>query len=84
LNKNILKIGIEDVDSSLFILLQYPYIPAHITKPKEHKRLFLVQLPEKGKWGSSFEYHHYCYPLSFSCSSFCGSKKLQVGCGSSF
>merc|ERR1711894_514129 len=26
---------------------QYPYIPAHITKPKEHKRLFLVQLPEK-------------------------------------
>ena len=27
---------------------QYPYIPAHITKPKEHKRLFLVQLPEKG------------------------------------
>lgn len=28
---------------------QYPYIPAHITKPKEHKKLFLVQLPEKGK-----------------------------------
>lgn len=27
---------------------QYPYIPAHITKPKEHRRLFLVQLPEKG------------------------------------
>ena len=23
---------------------QYPYVPAHITKPKEHKRLFLVQL----------------------------------------
>ena len=31
------------------IFLQYPYIPAHITKPKEHKRLFLVQLPEKGE-----------------------------------
>lgn len=28
---------------------QYPYIPAHITKPKEHKKLFLVQLQEKGK-----------------------------------
>lgn len=28
---------------------QYPYIPPHITKPKEHKRLFLVQLGEKGK-----------------------------------
>lgn len=27
----------------------YPYIPPHITKPKEHKRLFLVQLPDKGK-----------------------------------
>ncbi|KAJ8929898.1 hypothetical protein NQ314_017363 [Rhamnusium bicolor] len=27
---------------------QYPYIPPHITKPKEHKRLFLVQLQEKG------------------------------------
>lgn len=29
--------------------LQYPYIPAHITKPKEHKKLFLVQLQEKGQ-----------------------------------
>ncbi|CAG5082176.1 Similar to nudt21: Cleavage and polyadenylation specificity factor subunit 5 (Danio rerio) [Cotesia congregata] len=27
---------------------QYPYVPPHITKPKEHKRLFLVQLQEKG------------------------------------
>jgi cleavage and polyadenylation specificity factor subunit 5 len=27
---------------------QYPYIPPHITKPKEHKKLFLVQLQEKG------------------------------------
>lgn len=26
----------------------YPYITPHITKPKEHKRLFLVQLQEKG------------------------------------
>lgn len=30
------------------LCFQYPYIPAHITKPKEHKRLYLVQLPEKG------------------------------------
>ncbi len=30
-------------------IFQYPYIPAHITKPKEHKRLFLAQLPEKGR-----------------------------------
>ncbi|KAK0425932.1 hypothetical protein QR680_009463 [Steinernema hermaphroditum] len=27
---------------------RYPYIPAHVTKPKEHTKLFLVQLPEKG------------------------------------
>jgi len=33
----------------LCLVLQYPYIPAHITKPKEHKRLYLVQLPEKGE-----------------------------------
>ncbi|CAH7671703.1 cleavage and polyadenylation specificity factor subunit 5 [Phakopsora pachyrhizi] len=25
----------------------YPYVPAHITKPKECKMLYLVQLPEK-------------------------------------
>ena len=38
----------------LCLVLQYPYIPAHITKPKEHKRLYLVQLPEKG------ECFHFC------------------------
>ena len=27
---------------------QYPYVPPHITKPKEQKKLFLVQLGEKG------------------------------------
>uniref|UniRef100_A0A7E4ZVU1 Cleavage and polyadenylation specificity factor subunit 5 n=1 Tax=Panagrellus redivivus TaxID=6233 RepID=A0A7E4ZVU1_PANRE len=26
---------------------RYPYIPAHVTKPKEQTKLFLVQLPEK-------------------------------------
>jgi hypothetical protein len=26
---------------------QYPYLPAHITKPKEIKKLFLVHLPPK-------------------------------------
>jgi len=25
----------------------YPYIPAHITKPKENKKIFVVHLPEK-------------------------------------
>ena len=36
------------IDVQLVCAVQYPYIPAHITKPKEHKRLYLVQLPEKG------------------------------------
>ena len=26
---------------------QYPYIPAHITRPKEQKKVFVVQLPER-------------------------------------
>ncbi|KAH7701311.1 cleavage and polyadenylation specificity factor subunit 5 [Aphelenchoides avenae] len=26
---------------------RYPYVPAHVTKPKEQTKLFLVQLPEK-------------------------------------
>jgi hypothetical protein len=30
-----------------FLLIQYPFIPAHITKPKECKKLFVVQMPEK-------------------------------------
>lgn len=30
-----------------FETLQYPYIPAHITKPKECKKIFLVPLPER-------------------------------------
>jgi cleavage and polyadenylation specificity factor subunit 5 len=25
----------------------YPYMPAHIMKPKEQKKIFLVHLPEK-------------------------------------
>ncbi|POW19840.1 hypothetical protein PSHT_04213 [Puccinia striiformis] len=33
------------LDSALYC--QYPYVPAHITKPKECKMLYLVQLPEK-------------------------------------
>lgn len=38
------------------LAVQFPYIPAHVTKVKEEKRLYIVQLPEKGrhvisKWG---------------------------------
>ncbi len=28
------------------MFIQYPYIPPHITKPKECKKLFVVQLPD--------------------------------------
>ncbi|CAG8438796.1 8588_t:CDS:2 [Ambispora gerdemannii] len=30
-----------------FETFMYPYVPAHVTKPKEQKKIFLVQLPEK-------------------------------------
>jgi cleavage and polyadenylation specificity factor subunit 5 len=33
-----------------FETLQYPYVPPHITKPKECKKLFLVPLPERCKY----------------------------------
>ncbi len=44
--------GIEDLISNWwrpsFEPLMYPYVPAHITKPIEQRKLFLVQLEEKG------------------------------------
>ncbi|XP_064611123.1 cleavage and polyadenylation specificity factor subunit 5-like [Liolophura sinensis] len=42
---------------------QYPYIPAHITKPKEHRRLFLVQLPEKALFAVPRNYKLVAAPL---------------------
>ncbi|CAG8732101.1 11255_t:CDS:2, partial [Racocetra persica] len=30
-----------------FETFMYPYTPAHVTKPKEQKKIFLVHLPEK-------------------------------------
>ena len=38
---------------------QYPYIPPHITKPKEHRKLFLVQLQEKAFFAVPRNYIHY-------------------------
>ncbi|OCT82271.1 hypothetical protein XELAEV_18024791mg [Xenopus laevis] len=42
---------------------QYPYIPAHITKPKEHKKLFLVQLQEKALFAVPKNYKLVSAPL---------------------
>lgn len=42
---------------------QYPYVPAHITKPKEHKGLFLVQLPEKALFAVPRNYKLVAAPL---------------------
>jgi cleavage and polyadenylation specificity factor subunit 5 len=42
---------------------QYPYIPPHITKPKEHKKLFLVQLPEKSFFAVPRNYKLVAAPL---------------------
>jgi cleavage and polyadenylation specificity factor subunit 5 len=32
---------------------QYPYIPAHVTKPKERTKMFLVQLPATADFKAS-------------------------------
>lgn len=37
-----------------FEALMYPYCPAHIARPKEVKRLFLVALPERCYLAVSF------------------------------
>ncbi|XP_042231848.1 cleavage and polyadenylation specificity factor subunit 5-like [Homarus americanus] len=42
---------------------QYPYIPSHITKPKEHKKLFLVQLGEKALFAVPKNYKLVAAPL---------------------
>ncbi|KAL4234923.1 Nudix hydrolase 21 [Mactra antiquata] len=42
---------------------QYPYIPAHITRPKEHKKLYLVQLPEKALFAVPRNYKLVAAPL---------------------
>ena len=31
----------------LDMIAQYPYVPAHIAKPKECKKLYMITLPEK-------------------------------------
>jgi len=42
---------------------QYPYIPAHSSRPKEHKRLFLIQLPEKALFSVPRNYKLVAAPL---------------------
>ena len=41
----------------------YPYVPAHICKPKEHKRLYLVQLPESAIFAIPKNYRLVAAPL---------------------
>jgi hypothetical protein len=38
----------------------YPYNPPHITRPKEVKKLFMVQLPENTYFGVSFRVNCAC------------------------
>ncbi|XP_023215229.1 cleavage and polyadenylation specificity factor subunit 5-like isoform X2 [Centruroides sculpturatus] len=42
---------------------QYPYIPPHVTKPKEHKKLFFVQLPERALFAVPKNYKLVAAPL---------------------
>lgn len=37
-----------------FDTMFYPYTPPHITRPKEIKKVFVVQLPENCYFGVSF------------------------------
>jgi len=42
---------------------RYPYVPAHITKPKEHIRLYLVQLGESSMFAVPRNYKLVAAPL---------------------
>ncbi|XP_062520284.1 cleavage and polyadenylation specificity factor subunit 5-like [Corticium candelabrum] len=42
---------------------QYPYLPAHVTKAKEHKKLLLVQLGEKALFAVPKNYKLVAAPL---------------------
>jgi len=42
---------------------QYCYRPAHVTKPKEHRKLFLIQLPEKALFAVPRNYRLVAAPL---------------------
>uniref|UniRef100_A0A915J7W2 Cleavage and polyadenylation specificity factor subunit 5 n=1 Tax=Romanomermis culicivorax TaxID=13658 RepID=A0A915J7W2_ROMCU len=42
---------------------RYPYVPAHVTKPKELTKMFLVQLPEKSLFAVPKNYKLVAAPL---------------------
>ena len=62
----------------MFVYVQYPYILAHITKPKEHKRMLLVQLPDKGIYLNTSCYNFYndlkCWLVVFTS----GTNKVKM------
>ena len=42
-----------------FETFMYPFLPAHVTRPKECKKLYLIQLPKSSMWNFSL------FPFSF-------------------
>ncbi|XP_071198242.1 cleavage and polyadenylation specificity factor subunit 5-like [Salvelinus alpinus] len=58
-----LNAGEDEVEGLKRLMTEYPYIPAHITKPKEHKKLFLVQLQEKALFAVPKNYKLVAAPL---------------------
>ncbi|XP_061737513.1 cleavage and polyadenylation specificity factor subunit 5 isoform X2 [Nerophis ophidion] len=58
-----LSAGEDEVVGLKRLMTEYPYIPAHITKPKEHKKLFLVQLQEKALFAVPKNYKLVAAPL---------------------
>jgi hypothetical protein len=45
------------------LLFQYPYVPAHISAPKEQKKVFLVQLPEYAQFAVPTNFKLLAVPL---------------------
>ena len=53
-----------------FETFMYPFVPAHVTKPKECKKLYFIQLPENSTYDSSplnprsllLTYHYPLFP----------------------
>ncbi|XP_055345904.1 cleavage and polyadenylation specificity factor subunit 5-like [Paramacrobiotus metropolitanus] len=41
----------------------YPYVPAHCTKPKEHRQMFLITLPDKAMFNVPKNYKLVAAPL---------------------
>lgn len=47
-----------------FETFMYPFLPGHVTRPKECKKLYFIQLPKKSEWSPSKLSAQKCLPLT--------------------